>query len=132
MSVDSTPTLPSSLQRKERSCVQVGSCPKAGKPLLAACLDPPSPQGLQAVGNGHEEGLAWGLQAREVTSEQVLGSPHPQSQAESLPRGTLPTSAHSLSPGLPQQGRGDAFPSSGRNWGASGLPSPRCQLALLR
>lgn len=124
---------PKQLPKEERTQVQVGSYPKAEKPLLDACPGPPSPQGLQAGGNGHKEGLAQGPQTREVTSEQVLGSPHPQSQPESLPRGKVPASAHSPSWSLLSplsQAEMMLFPIHPGTGEDLALLSPGCWLAL--
>lgn len=94
---DSTCTLQTASKGKKEARFKWGP---VQRPLLAACLGPPSPHGLQAGGNGHEDVLAQGPWARKVTSEQVLGSPHPQHQAGSPLRGRVPASAHSPSLGL--------------------------------
>lgn len=92
---DSTCTLQIASKGKKEARFKWGP---VQRPLLATYPGPPSPHGLQAGGNGHEDVLAQG--PRKVTSEQVLGLPHLQHQAGSPLRGRVLASAHSPSWGL--------------------------------
>lgn len=131
LSVDSTPTFPSSLRRKEKSCVQVRSCPKTGKHPRLLVQTLPVPRACKLAETDMRRGWPEACgQGGDLTAGAGLTS--------SPERGRVTTKglASCLSPfpgpGLPQQGRGNAFPSSARSWGDMALHSPRCLQALPR